>query len=145
MIIHVMRLLKSKYETPNVIKEYLAAMFTRFGRKPIALRIDNSKEYVSSELTNFLRKEGIQHQLAVVYPIAKWRCRPKNRSLTESAKCMLLYANLDNRFWGEAILTAAYLQNRMISRSIDKTTVELFTGERPEVSHIRVFGLFTHS
>jgi len=53
---------------------------------------------------------------------------------------MLLDADLDNRFWGEAVLTATYLQNRVISRSIDKTPVELFTGERPDIGHIRVFG-----
>ncbi|KYN16082.1 Copia protein [Trachymyrmex cornetzi] len=58
---------------------------------------------------------------------------------------MLLDAELDNRFWGEAVLTAAYLQNRMTSRSIDKTPIELFTGEKPDVGHIRVFGSKAYS
>ncbi|KYQ53232.1 Copia protein [Trachymyrmex zeteki] len=58
---------------------------------------------------------------------------------------MLLDAELDNRFWGEAILTAAYLQNRMTSRSVDKTSIELFTGEKPDVGHIRVFGSKAYS
>lgn len=58
---------------------------------------------------------------------------------------MLLDACLDNRFWGEAVLTAAYLQNRMTSRSIDKTPVELFIGEKPDLSHIRVFGSKVYS
>lgn len=87
----VVRLLKSKDEVPGVIKEYIAAMSTRFNRKPFALRTDNGKEYVSSELSNFLRKEGIQHQLTVTYtPQQNGVAERKNRSLTEMAKCMLL-------------------------------------------------------
>jgi len=137
----VTRLLKTKDEVPDVIKEYIAAMSVRFDRKPLALRTDNGREYVTTELTSFLRKEGIQHQLTVPYtPQQNGVAERKNRSLTESAKCMLLDADLDNRFWGEAVLTATYLQNRVISRSIDKTPVELFTGERPDIGHIRVFG-----
>lgn len=50
----VIRLLKSKAEVPGLIKEYIAEMSVRFGRKPIALRTDNGKEYISSELTDFL-------------------------------------------------------------------------------------------
>ncbi|KYN00239.1 Copia protein, partial [Cyphomyrmex costatus] len=59
--------------------------------------------------------------------------------------CMLLDAGLDNRFWREAILTATYLQNRMINRSVNKTPVELFTGEKPDVNHIRIFGSKVYS
>ena len=63
----------------------------------------------------------------------------KNGSLTESAKCMLLDANLPNRFWGETVLTAFYLQNRTPNRSVPKTPYELFTREKPDLSHIRIF------
>lgn len=137
----VVRLIKSKDEVPKVVQEYIASMNTRFGRKPIAIRTDNGKEYVTQELKNFLKREGIQHQLTVPYtPEQNGVAERKNRSLTESAKCMLLDANLDNRFWGEAVLTATYLQNRMTSRSIDKTPVELFLGSKPDLKHLRVFG-----
>lgn len=142
----VVRLIKSKDEVAGVVQEYIAEMSTRFGRKPIAIRTDNGKEYVSRELENFLRKEGIQHQLTVPYtPQQNGVAERKNRSLTESAKCMLLDAGLNNRFWGEAILTAAYLQNRLPSRSINKTPVELFTGVKPNLDHIRVFGSKVYS
>lgn len=95
-----MRLLKSKDEVPGVIKEYIAAMLVRFGRKPIAIRTDNGKEYVSAEMSNFLRNEGIQHQLTVPYtPQQNGVAERKNRFLTESAKCMLLDAGLHNRLY----------------------------------------------
>lgn len=55
------------------------------------------------------------------------------------------WSSLNKRFWGEAILTAAYLQNRMTSRSVNKTPVELFTGEKSAISHIRVFASKVYS
>lgn len=57
----VIRLLNLKAEIPGVIKEYITKMSVRFGRKPIPLRTDNGKKYISSKLTDFLKKEGIQH------------------------------------------------------------------------------------
>lgn len=52
----------------------------------------------------------------------------KSRTLIESAKCMLLEAELDKLFREEGILTTAYLRNRIVSKSIKKTSVELFIG-----------------
>lgn len=59
---------------------------------------------------------------------------------------MLLDAGLPKRFWGEAVSTAAYLQNRLPSRSINKTPYELWNGFKPDMSNIRMFGnkMFTH-
>ncbi|KRX47242.1 Retrovirus-related Pol polyprotein from transposon TNT 1-94, partial [Trichinella sp. T9] len=61
------------------------------------------------------------------------------------AKCMLTDAKLPERFWGEAVCTAAYLQNRLPSRSISKTPFELWTGIKPNVEHIRIFGSKAYS
>ncbi|CAI5961816.1 unnamed protein product [Closterium sp. NIES-65] len=55
---------------------------------------------------------------------------------------MLHDAHMDRGWWGEAALTAAYLRNHAISRggSASKTPIELWTGARPDVSHLRIFG-----
>lgn len=74
-------------------------MNNRFGRKPIAFRTYNYKEYITQDLERFKRQEGIQHQLTVVYtPQQNGGSERKNRTLTEMAKCMLLDAGLHNRF-----------------------------------------------
>jgi transposase InsO family protein len=84
-----------------------------FECKPKILRTDNGKEYVNEELKQYLKKEVITHQFTVPYtPQQNSAAERKNRSLIEMAKCMLLDANLHNRFWGEAVCTAAYLQNK---------------------------------
>lgn len=98
-------------------------MSVRFGRKLMILRTDNGWEYVTTELTNFLKKERI-HQLTVSYILQQNGVVERKNHYLESEKCMLLDAGLDNHSWGEAVLTAKYLQNRMVSRSVDKTPVE---------------------
>jgi hypothetical protein len=46
-----------------------------------------------------------------------------------------------DRFWAEAINTACYSINRLYPhRILKKTSYELFTGKKPNVSYFRVFG-----
>src|SRR5688572_30296522 len=50
------------------------------------------------------------------------------------------YKTLD-RFWAEAINTACYSINRLyLHRILKKTSYELITGKKPNVSYFRVFG-----
>jgi hypothetical protein len=50
------------------------------------------------------------------------------------------YKTLD-RFWAEAINTACYSINRLyLHRILKKTSYELHTGKKPNVSYFRVFG-----
>ena len=49
--------------------------------------------------------------------------------------------------WAEAVSTAVYVQNRCPHRAVKgKTPEEAFTGEKPEVGHLRIFGcpVFIH-
>ena len=42
--------------------------------------------------------------------------------------------------WAEACNTAVYIQNRVPNRALGKVTPEsVFTGSKPEVSHIKIF------
>jgi hypothetical protein len=65
----------------------------------------------------------------------------KNRTLLDMARTMLdEYMTLD-QFWAEAINTACYSINRLyLHRILKKTSYELLTGKKPNVSYFRVFG-----
>ncbi|RVW17834.1 Retrovirus-related Pol polyprotein from transposon RE2 [Vitis vinifera] len=81
------------------------------------LKSDNAKEYFTSSLSTYLQNHGIIH-------ISSWVDTPqqngvaehKNKHLLEVARCLMFSSNVPNYFWGEAILTAIYLINRMPSR-----------------------------
>ncbi|RVW38240.1 hypothetical protein CK203_090917 [Vitis vinifera] len=49
------------------------------------------------------------------YSSTKWGTERKNRHLVETARTILLHSNVPFRFWGDAVLTACYLINRMPS------------------------------
>jgi hypothetical protein len=57
------------------------------------------------------------------------------------AGTMLDEYKTSDRFWAEAINTACYAINRLyLHRILKKTSYELLTGKKPNVSYFRVFG-----
>jgi hypothetical protein len=49
----------------------------------------------------------------------------RNRTLLEMIRSMMVQANLPITFWGDALLTAVYIQNCVPSNSISFTPYEL--------------------
>ena len=64
-----------------------------------------------------------------------------NKTLMERARSMLSGVGLGQEFWAEAVDNACYLVNRSPSSMLeDKTPHEIWTGKKPSLSHLRVFG-----
>ncbi len=60
---------------------------------------------------------------------------------------MILAQGLGLEFWGEAVNTTMYIKNRCPTKVLDfKTPQEAWSGRKPDVSHLRVFGckVFAH-
>lgn len=142
----VIKLLKRKNEVMDAVKDYINCMKTYFERDIKILRTDNGREYINRELQSFLKERSIKHQFTVAYtPQQNGVAERKNRSLIEMARCLLIDAKMDKKYWSEAVLWATYLQNRLPTACIDKTPYELFKGKKPDVSHLRVFGAKVYS
>jgi hypothetical protein len=63
----------------------------------------------------------------------------KNRTLLDMARTMLDEYKTPDRFWAEAINIACYSINRLyLHRILKKTSYELLTGKKPNVSYFRV-------
>ncbi len=69
-----------------------------------------------------------------------------NRTLMDLARPMLHAKNMDKQFWAEAVQTAAYIRNRVTSRSLpnDITPFHRWYGKVPNLSHARIFGSSCH-
>jgi len=64
-----------------------------------------------------------------------------NRTLEETVRSMLGDAELPPTFWAQALSTAVYLRNRSPTKALkDITPYEAWTGEKPNVEHLRTFG-----
>jgi hypothetical protein len=65
----------------------------------------------------------------------------KNKTLLDMARTMLDEHKTPDRFWAKAINTACYSINQLyLHRILKKTSYELLTGKKPNVSYFRVFG-----
>lgn len=57
------------------------------------------------------------------------------------ARALRFQANLPIIFWGECVLTATYLLNRIPTSSINfSTPYELLMQKPPQYSHLKIFG-----
>ena len=64
-----------------------------------------------------------------------------NRTIMETVRCMIHNAELPLRVCAEAVVTAVYLRNRSPTASVkDSTPYERWHKEKPDVSHLKVFG-----
>ena len=53
---------------------------------------------------------------------------------------MINHYSLPESLWGEAIKTAVYILNRVPSKAVAKTSYELWTGKKPSIRHLHVWG-----
>jgi hypothetical protein len=105
------------------------------------IRSDNGTEFKNSQIEGFLEDEGIKHEFSSPYtPQQNGVVERKNRTLFDMARTMLDEYTTSDRFWAEAINTACYAINRLyLHRILKKTSYELLTGKKPNVSYFRVF------
>jgi len=88
-------------------------------------------------------ENGTTHQTTVPdMPQQNGVAERRNRVLVEMAGTMLRHKDVDQDLWADAIKTAVYVKNCVTSRAlpVGKTPFELWTGNKPNVSHMRVFG-----
>lgn len=140
-------LMKNKSEVMHHFITFKNEVEKQLGLSIKILRSDNGSEYCNSKFVDFLRKEGIIHQTSVPYcPQQNGVSERLNRTLLEKARCLLIGAGLCTRFWGEAVMTAVYLKNRCPTAALaGRTPEEVWTGSRPDLSHLHVFGCVAYA
>jgi hypothetical protein len=75
--------------------------------------------------------------------VAEW----KNRTILEAVKTMIHDQDLPMCLWAEATMVVVYVQNQLSHSALGlKTPEEMFTGKKPEVIHLKIFGcpVFIH-
>ncbi|KAJ4703138.1 Retrovirus-related Pol polyprotein from transposon TNT 1-94 [Melia azedarach] len=96
---------------------------TQFQTKIQVLKTDNAREYFDTILGDYLASQGIVHKSSCVNtPQQNGVAERKNRHLLEVARSLMFATHVPKHFWGEAVLTVAYLINRMPSRVLNFQT-----------------------
>lgn len=134
--------LKTKDEVVECFRNFKNLVENQQERKIKILRSDNGGEFVNEQMESILKKNGIIHQRTNAYtPQQNGVSERLNRTIVERAKCLLFDANLEKCLWAEAVHTAVYLRNRSLASQLNnKTPFEIWYKQKPNVSHLRIFG-----
>ena len=63
----------------------------------------------------------------------------------ETIKAMIRDQDLPMYLWVEVAKTAACVQNKLSHNALgNKTSGEMFTGEKPEINHLNIFGFLVY-
>lgn len=136
-------LMSKKSDVFTFLKDFIAKSENHFNLKVAYLYCDNGKEYLTNDLKSYFTEKGKRYHLTVPHtPQQNSIAERMNRTLVEKARSMIYGAELNKELWGEAILTATYLLNRIPTRAISlkKTPYELWHNKQPNIKHLRIFG-----
>lgn len=114
----------------------------KFQKKLLAIQTESGGVYIGHDINRYLAEQIIDHQLSTPYsPKQNGNTERKNQSLTEMYRCMLLEADIPEKYWGEAINRATCLQNRLLTKGAKSTPCEQnLEWFAPRMKHLRVFG-----
>ncbi|GJS69416.1 retrovirus-related pol polyprotein from transposon TNT 1-94 [Tanacetum coccineum] len=134
--------LRSKDETPEIIKRFIAQAQLNYKAKVCKIRIDNGTEFKNTSLKAHYEKLGIMQQFLIARtPQQNGVVERRNHTLVEAARTMLIFSRLPEFLWDAAVVTACFTQNRSIIHTrYNKTPYELLRGRKPNIAYFHVFG-----
>lgn len=135
-------LLKSKDETFSVFKEWKIEVENQIDLKIKILRTDNGLEFCNNEFNDFCKDHGIvRHRTVIHTPQQNDMAERINITLLNEVGCMLLCSGLLKMFWGETVMTTAYLINRSPTSALNFVVPKVvWSNNYVNYSYVKVFG-----
>ncbi|KAL4324612.1 hypothetical protein GQ457_11G008400 [Hibiscus cannabinus] len=132
-------LMHHKSDVLMIIPSFLQLVKRQFGHDVKIFRSDNAPELKFKQLFNQL---GIIHQFSCVEtPQQNSIVERKHQHLLAVARALFFQSRVPIRFWGDCILTATYIINRLPTRVLlDKSPYEILHAHAPSFSNLRTFG-----
>ena len=136
----------SLLSTRNIVFSKLLAMLIKFRMHypdyPVkTLRMDNAGEFKSQHFEDYCMATGIELTYFVPYEHSQNRLAEAFiKKIQLISRPLLIQANLPSYFWGHAVLHAATLLRYRPTLLNDFSPLELLSGQKPDISHFRVFG-----
>ncbi|CAI7826417.1 unnamed protein product [Closterium sp. NIES-53] len=136
--------LSKKSDVVETVKtDWLPMVERQQDRLVKANRTDRGGEFLSKEFSLWLKKNGIRHSLTMPYsPAMNGIAERANRTITETARGLLIEAGLPEYLWPDAVRSACVTKNRALTHvGVDKWVPYVeWIGRKPKVDMLRVFG-----
>ena len=143
-------LLHDKSQSVNALEMYIKEVERQLDKKVKIIRSDRGGEYYGKydesgqclgPFAKFLEKQGICAKYTMPgTPHQNGVAERRNRTLMEMVRSMMSNSSLPISMWMYALKTAMYLLNRVPSKAVSKTPFELWTGRKPSLRHLHVWG-----
>nr|GEY45000.1 retrotransposon protein, putative, Ty1-copia subclass [Tanacetum cinerariifolium] len=110
-----------------------------------ALRPDRGGEDMSQEFLDRLKEHGIISQRTPPYrPLHDGVFERKNRTLLDMVCSIISQTAQPKSFWDYALESAACILNMVPTKKVENTPSEVWYGEAPKLSYLKVWGCEVH-
>ncbi|TXG60844.1 hypothetical protein EZV62_012207 [Acer yangbiense] len=135
-------LMKRRSDFLSIYLAFRALVKTQHSAVIKCFRCDLGGEYTSNKFCELLALDGTTHQTSYTNtPEQNGVAERKHRHIVETARSLLLSTYVPSAFWGEAVLTAVNLINKIPStHCLGLSPFEKLYGHAPNYSFLKVFG-----
>ena len=135
-------LMATKSAAFPLLKTFITYVEKQYEATVKIIRTDNGLEFKDSSALEFYKTQGITHQTTCVdTPQQNGIVERKHQHLLQIVRALLFQSNIPNKFWGDALLTAVYLINRMPSSVLNnQSPFEVLYNTKPTYDNLRTFG-----
>ncbi|GJQ99693.1 retrovirus-related pol polyprotein from transposon TNT 1-94 [Tanacetum coccineum] len=132
---------KAKYETPEVLNDFLKLVQRGLHAQVRTIRTDNGMEFLNKTLHAYFAQEGIEHQTSTNrMPEQNGVVKAWNRTLVEAARRMLSVIKVPLFFWVGAIATTCFTRNlSLVIPRHEKTPYHIINGQKLPSRAYRVY------
>ena len=131
-----------KDEQFNAFKTYKAWVEHQLDMMLKCIQTDHGGEFLSKSQIAYLKEHGIKHQTSMPYSAQQnGQAERYQRTIINKAQSMCPASGLSDGFWSYAVRATILMDNdTLIKRTDYQTSQELWSGRKPNVSHLWVFG-----
>jgi hypothetical protein len=135
-------LLPKKSDTTAAFQAWAKLATNKLNMPLKAIRTDGGREFLNHSMATWCQAHGIEHQHTLPdSPQQNGIAERRNRTLLNMVRCMLTFSKAPQSFWGFALLYASHILNCLPTSTLKGITpAEAWSGNKPDVSNIRIFG-----
>lgn len=132
-------LMRHKSDARSIIPKFFSVIETQFNTKIKSFRSDNALELL---FTEYFASKGVVHQFSCVERLEQNSVvERKHQHLLNVARALFFQSRVPIKFWGECVLTAAYLINRILAPILHhQSPYQAFYHTDVDYGFLRVFG-----
>ncbi|CAN1146609.1 Retrovirus-related Pol polyprotein from transposon TNT 1-94 [Linum perenne] len=137
-------LMKNKSDTRFLVESFCHLVSNQHNTTVKTIRTDQGPEFA---MTSFFASHGILHQVSCVATAQQnGRVERKHQHLLAVARALRFQSGLPLKFWGECILHACYLINRIPTPLLNnQSPFQILHHITPDYSNLRIFGCLTYA